>query len=153
MSKEFERLFKEDQYHTERWEKNYTKKEYLKINKELQRKVDKLVKNRGIKDEKDYFIIAIILHHGFSISSSKKALKYSKLAVERGYKQGKWLIASVTDRLLQLKGKPQKFGTQVRNMKAKKLKLYKLNLKTTDKERKKYGLPTLKEIKKYYGIK
>ena len=91
----------------------------------------------------------MILHHRSKISTSKKAIKYAKLSLEKGYNKGKWLIASSTDRLLQLQGKPQKFGTQVVNMKAKNLKLHKLDPKTTDEERKKYGLPTLKELKKY----
>lgn len=146
MSKELERLFKEDQKHTGKWRK-YTKGQYQKINKELQNKIN------GVKTGRDYFIAAIIFQHGFTISSSKKALKYSKLAVKKGYAKGKWLIASATDRLLQLQGKPQKFGTQVVNMYAKELKLYKLNPKTTDKERKSYGLPSLKQLKKQYGIK
>ncbi|KKS76730.1 MAG: Tetratricopeptide repeat protein [Candidatus Woesebacteria bacterium GW2011_GWC1_42_9] len=153
MLREFERLYKEDQYHTRKWAKHYTKKEYLKINKRLQEKVNKFIKGSKLKNSRDYFIAAMIFQHGFNIPSSKKSLRYAGLAVQRGYKKGKWLIASATDRLLQLQGKPQKFGTQVVNMKAKRPKLYKLNPKTTDKERKEYGLPTLKELKKYYGIK
>jgi len=153
MLRKLEKVYKKDEYYTKRWKKYYTKKEYLRINKELQQEVDELIKKRKIINPRDYFMIATIFQHGFNIPSSKKALKYAKLAVQKGYKKGKWLIASATDRLLQLQGKPQKFGTQVINMKAKKLKLYKLNPKTTDKERKDYGLPTLKQLKKYYGIK
>ena len=153
MSKELKILYKKDQYHTGRWEKYYTKRQYLQFNKNLVKRLEDLFKKNKINSGKDYFIATIILHHSFNIANSKKALNYSKLAVEKGYKKGKWFIASATDRLLQLQRKPQKFGTQVEDMNAKKLKIYKLNSKTTDKERKEFGLPTLNQIKKGYGIK
>lgn len=154
MSKEFERLFGEDQKAIETWSAGkMPDKEFNKINSKLINEVEKLLKSQKKISGKDYFTAAIIFHHMYKLPFSKRAVEFAKMSHELGYKKGKWLIASTTDRLLQLEGKPQKFGTQVVNMKAKRLKLYKLNPKTTDKERKEYGLPTLKQIKKEYGVK
>ncbi|MCR4327838.1 MAG: hypothetical protein NUV46_04645 [Nanoarchaeota archaeon] len=154
MSNEFELLYKEDQKSIEKWSKDeLTNKEFYRRNKKLRKEIDHLLKIKKKISGKDYFISSIIFHHNYKLLTSKKAVKFAKKSYENGYKQGKWLIASTTDRLLQLEGKPQKFGTQVVNMKDKKLKIYKLNKKTTDKERKEYGLPSLKQLKKEYGIK
>lgn len=153
MSKEMEKLYREDQRLVSKWHKEYSGKDVFKINKDLRRKVDELMKKGKVRTGKDYFIAAIIFHHAYNISTSRRALSYARRAFDKGYKRGKWLIASATDRLLQLQRKPQKFGTQVVDMSAKNLKLYTLDSKTTDDERREYGLPTLKELKKYYGIK
>jgi hypothetical protein len=152
MSKEFEQIYQKDQTSIKKWSQDkLTDKEYSKINNELIKKINSLLKSQQKITGKEYFISAMIFHHQNKLITSKKAVKYAKIAFEKGYKRGKWLIASTTDRLLQLQGKPQKYGTQVVDMKAKKLKIYKLNPKTTDKERQEYGLPTLKQLKKYYG--
>ncbi len=148
MTEEIERLYREDQKHVKRWADHYTDKEFYKINKELQKKVQKLLENNKAKSGRDFFIVAMIFHHGFTQTSSRKAIKYAKKSVELGYKKGKWLIASATDRLLQLQRRLQKFGTQIVETKSGKIKMYKVDSKTTDEERKEYGLPTLKELKK-----
>lgn len=147
MSKEFEKLYREDQKHVKRWAQHYTDKEFYRINKELQKKVQKLLDTNKSKSGRDFFIASMIFHHGFTQTSARKAISYAKKAVELGYKKGKWLVASATDRLLQLQEKPQKFGTQIVETKSGKIKMYKVDSKTTDEERKKYDLPTLKELK------
>ena len=147
MSKKFEKLYNEDQKHVRNWADHYTNKEFYRINKELQKKVEKLLENNKAKNGRDLFIASIIFHHGFTKTSSKKAISYAKRAVEIGYRKGRWLVASATDRLLQLQGKSQKFGTQIIETKSGKIRMYKVDSKTTDKERKEYGLPTLKELK------
>lgn len=147
MSKEFEKLYQEDQKHVKRWADYYTDKEFYSINKALQKKVQDLLDTNTSKSGRDFFIASMIFHHGFTQTSVRKAISYAKKAVELGYKKGKWLIASATDRLLQLQGKPQKFGTQIVKTKSGKVKMYKVDSKTTDEERKEYGLPTLEELK------
>lgn len=147
MSKEFERLYREDQKHIKKWAGHYTDKEFYRINQELQKKVQDLLDNNKAKKGRDFFISSMIFHHGFTLTSSKKAISYAEKSVEMGYKKGKWLIASATDRLLQLQGKQQKFGTQIIETKSGKIRMYKVDSKTTDKEREEYGLPTLKELK------
>jgi len=147
MTKEFESLYKEDQKHVKKWEKQYTDKEFYAINRNLRKKVQDLLDKGKAKTGRDYFIVAMVFQHGFTLSSSKKAIKYAKKAFKEGYEKGKWLIASATDRLLQLQRKPQKFGTQAVKTKSGKWIFYKTDPSTTDKERKAYGLPTLKELK------
>lgn len=150
MTSEFDSLYKQDQKIITSFQKGiYTEAQTYEKNKILIKKLNELLAKKLIKTGKNYFTLAMIFHHAYKLNYSKKAVKFAKLAVEKNYKKGKWLIASTTDRLLQLQNKPQKFGTQVENMNTKKLKMYKLDPKTTDKERKEYGLPSLKELKKY----
>jgi hypothetical protein len=154
MAKEFDQLYKKDQEIIAKFQKGiYTEKQTYKKNKILIKELEILLRKKSLKRGKDYFITAMIFHHACELNYSRKAIKFAKLAIEKGYNQGKWLIASTTDRLLQLQNKPQKFGTQVENMSAKKLKMYKLNPKTTDKERKRYGLPNLNYLKRYLNQK
>ena len=90
----------------------------------------------------------MIYHHGFKIPYSKKALKYIQEAQAEGYKRQKWLVASIIDRLLQLQGKPQKYGTQIIELKNGKYKQYKLDNSISDEERIKLGLLKLKDLKR-----
>ena len=145
MSKEFKALYKKDQYHTKRWSKQYTDKEYFKINKKLCDQCEKLIR-KGISDPYDYFVASIIFHHASKITYSKKALSLAKKALKLGYKD-KSMIAAITDRLLQLQGKPQKYGTQYVETK-NGWKLYRYDKKTTDAKRKESGVPKLKELKR-----
>lgn len=148
MSQLFFNLYKHDQKNLRQWINNWNNRQFSKQNRKLRRKITYLLSQRKVREPVDYFYAAIIYQHGFTEYASHKALLYSRKAVKEGYTKGKWLVAAATDRLLQLQGKLQKFGTQVVNMKAKKLKMYPVNLKTTDKERKFYGLPSLKKLQK-----
>lgn len=143
---EFEKLYKKDQYHIKRWAKNYSDEEFYKINKKIRKKLEDLLKKKLTPRQK--FICAMIYHHGFTPQCSKKALMYIKQSQAEGYQRQKWLIASIIDRLLQLQGKPQKYGTQIVELKSGKLKQYKLDNSITDKERVELGLPKLKELKR-----
>ena len=145
----FERLYREDQKQVSLWEKNYTDKEFYKINRSIRKKLNKLIEQKRKLAPREHFIIAMIYHHGFTITSSKKALRHIKIAQKEKYYKQKWLIASIIDRLLQLQGKPQKYGTQIVKLKNGKYKQYKIDDLISDKERVYLGLPRLKELKKY----
>ncbi|MEK6833549.1 MAG: hypothetical protein AABY32_05880 [Nanoarchaeota archaeon] len=145
----FEKIYKKDQYYIKRWEKNYTNKEFYKINKGIRKELEKLLRRKKKLTPKEKFICAIIYHHGFTIQSSKKALKYIKQAQKEGYTRQKWLIGSIIDRLLQLQGIPQKYGTQIVKTKKGKYKQYKLDGSISDKERIELGFPKLKNLKNY----
>ncbi len=155
MSKEFEKLYREDQKHVKRWAEYYTDREFYRINKGLQIRIKRLLAAKIPEKGKDFFIAAMIFHHGFTLASARKAIIYAKRAVDSGYARGKWLIASATDRLLQLQGKPQKYGTQITEINFGRIRMYRVNSKTSDEERKEYGLPTLAGLRKRlrYGIK
>jgi len=146
---EFEKLYKKDQYHISRWEKNYTDEEFYKINKSIRKELEKLLSKDKKLTPKQKFICAMIYHHGFNITSSKKALRFIKESQVEGYFRQRWLIASIIDRLLQLQGKLQKYGTQIVKLEKGKYKQYGLDGSITDKDRVEIGLPKLKELRGY----
>ncbi len=145
----FERLYKKDEENIKKWEKDYTDKEFYLKNKEIRKQLEILIKKKDKLSSRQKFICAIIYHHGFSLLSSRKAMKYIKEAQAEGYKRQKWLIASITDRLLQMQDKPQKYGTQIVKLKNGKYKQYKIDNSINDKERISIGLPKLKNLKRY----
>ena len=142
-------LYQEDQRHIKKWEKNYTDKEFYKLNRRIRKKLEKLLKKKKNLTGKEEFICSMIFHHGFNISSSKKALKHLDKAREKGYKRQLWLKAAIIDRLLQLQNKPQRYGTQITKLKFGGYKQYKLDGTINDKERILIGLPPLKKLKEY----
>jgi hypothetical protein len=145
---EFEKLRNEDRKHIKLWEENYTDKEFYAINRGIRNRLEKLLKKKKKLTGREHFICAMIYHHGFTKSCSDKAMNHLRKARELGYKKQKWLIASIIDRKLQLEGKPQKYGTQIIE-KNGKYEQYKVDGSINDEERKKIGLPSLKELKEY----
>jgi len=144
----FEALFKEDQRNISKWRTGLCDSEYFHLNRELQDRIKKLISKGVTLTGRDCFIIAMIYHHRFQVGTSRLAVKYANMTVEKGYEKGRWLIASATDRLLQLRGKPQKFGTQIVESSSGNVRLYRTDPKTTDNQRRAYGLPSLKELKR-----
>lgn len=145
----FDKLYRKDAYFISRWAKHYTNEEFYKRNKKIIIELEKLISRTKKLTPKQKFICSIIYHHGFRMAYSKKARRYIKEAQSGGYKRQRWLIASIEDRLLQLQGKPQKYGTQVVEIKKGKMKQYKLDNSISDKERVALGLPKLKDLKRY----
>ena len=146
---EFDKLYRKDQYFISRWAKHYTNEEFYRLNKRVIIDLEKLISRAKKLTPKQKFICAIIYHHGFKMAYSKKAMRYIKEAQSEGYNRQKWLIASIEDRLLQIQGKPQKYGTQVVEIKKGKMKQYRLDGSVSDEERVKLGLPKLGALKKY----
>ena len=153
----FEKLYQEDEKSIRYWrDDKYSNKEFFKFHRKIKKRLDKLIKNKKLSP-REHFICAMIYHHEFTIPSSRKALNYIKTAQLKGYNRQKWLIASITDRLLQLQNKPKKYGTQIimlKNGEFKRTKngkyiLYKMDNSVTDKERTSLGLPKLKDLKGY----
>jgi hypothetical protein len=121
-------------------------KPHDKVRKDL---VRSLLQRNEIDSAKDYYMAAMIFHHGTTIQDSKKAVALAKKSTELGYKKALAFYATCLDRLLVRQGKKQKFGTQYFKKNSKSpWKLLLVDPKVTDKERKKYGLPTLNEMKK-----
>lgn len=108
-----------------------------------------LLRRNEINSPKDYYMAAMIFHHGTTIQDSKKAVALAKKSADLGYKKALAFYATCLDRLLVRQGKKQKFGTQYFKKNSKSLwKLLPVDPKISDKEREKYGLPTLNEMKK-----
>lgn len=143
-------IYQQDQYHVKRWDKHYTDKEFYAHNRELRKKLDHVLKSQKRLTARELWLVGMVFHHGFTLSSSKRALAYAFHAYEQGYKPAKTLIAQATDRLLQLQGRPQLFGTQGVQLKNGTWKHYRTDPRTTDKERKEYGLPPLKTLVSYF---
>ncbi len=93
------------------------------------------------------FRAGIILQHAPSAESKEQVIAFAKKGMKLGHKKCGWLFAAGTDRLLMMQGKKQKFGTQYSKNFEGKWELYPLNPRTTDKERAKYGIISLKKIK------
>jgi hypothetical protein len=108
-----------------------------------------LLKNEKEFTAKDFYMAAMIFHHGSRIIDSKKAINLAEKSIEMGYEKAKVLYATGVDRLLLRQGKRQKFGTQY-NKKDNESPWVMLPIdpKTSDKERAKYNLPTLQVLKK-----
>ena len=89
--------------------------------------------------------ICLLLMHSWSDDPLifKKAHQYAKKAIKLGSSVTKWLYAASLDRWLSSQGKKQKFGTQF-NTKTGKILPY--DKKTSDQERKEYGVPPLSQL-------
>lgn len=88
--------------------------------------------------------LAYLFQHGETIEDYKNAHKYAKKAVDMGSNVTKWLYAATLDRWLVAQGKPQKYGTQFRQVNGK-WELLPVDSTITDEERVKYGVPPLSE--------
>jgi hypothetical protein len=88
----------------------------------------------------------LLLMHSWSNDPKifKKAHDYAKKAVEMGSTVTKWLYAASLDRWLVSQGKLQKYGTQYDSTTGKILPY---DIETTEDQRKKYSVPSLKELK------
>jgi hypothetical protein len=148
---DFEKIYRKDQYHIKRWQKeldDYEKK-YKEKNKDIRKELEKLLKRKKNLTPREKFICAMIYHHGFNLSCSKKALKYINESYAEGYSKEKWVKGAVIDRLLQNEGKPQKYGSQIVKLKNGRYKQYKLDGTISDEERVALGFPKLRVLKKY----
>lgn len=96
----------------------------------------------------DCFRIGIIFQHGGTVGDIKKAQRFAKQGFILGSKPSKWLYAAATDRLLMMKGKPQKFGTQYRKNKEGIWEVHPIQPDTTDTERKAFNVSPLQKILK-----
>ncbi len=100
----------------------------------------------------DFFRAAMIFQHGTRKLHIKMARQLARRSMALGSKKGKWLYAAATDRLLVMKGLPQRFGTQYKFKRSRGQCIYyellPVDKRTTDAERIKYGVKHLKRIKK-----
>ena len=96
--------------------------------------------------------LALLFQHGTTTLDFETAHKYAKMAVDMGSNVSKWLYAATLDRWLVSQGKLQKYGTQFRQVEGKWEQLA-VDGTITDKERSKYGVPTLSEALKKFTEK
>ncbi len=148
--KELEKLFKQDQ--TDRRNKKMLEDFEKIIERDLKRrkKADDILKRGEVKTGRDFYIMAMLYQHGSKIGDTKKAIKFAKKGIDLGHEDAKWMFAASTDRLLTRQGRRQKFGTQFyNNLKTGEVHILPVNKRTTDKMRKEFNVPTLKEFEDY----
>jgi hypothetical protein len=118
-----------------------------KNDRERRRVVQGLISIGKLVSAEDYYHAAMIFQHGGSILDSVKAVRFSKISHELGYKKALAFYATCLDRLLLKRGKKQKFGTQSWKKDARSTwVLSPVDSRTTDKERKQYDIAPLKEL-------
>ncbi|HYU64908.1 MAG TPA: hypothetical protein VEK36_01395 [Candidatus Paceibacterota bacterium] len=152
-SQKIRKLFLEDQKDRRKkgWLKLEDKKRWALISlrdKKRRKELEAILKKKPEINGTDYFNAGIIFQHGTSRTSIKEAREMALMGMEKGHKKSAWLYAAATDRLLVMKNKPQKFGTQFRKNKNGGWELFPILSRTTDAERKKYGIRTLQNLKK-----
>ena len=133
-----------EQYKTEKdWE------DLAKRDKNRQEEIISILKNKLVSlTGEDYFMAAMIFQHGATMTDSKRAIALAKKGIKLGSEKSKWLYASAVDRFLMRQKKKQKFGTQyVKKGRNGKWSLYPVDSNTSDKERAKYNIISLKQAK------
>ncbi len=69
---QFEKLYRRDEYHIKRWEKNYSNEEFYEINRKIRKELENLSITKKRLTPRQNFICAIIYHHGFNMNVLKK---------------------------------------------------------------------------------
>lgn len=147
MNRDLEKIFKEDQ--KDRLDASVSPSFVMRRDKERRKQTQRIINENGFKTGIDYYHAAMIFHHSPSIAHIKKACALAEKSSNLSYKKAKWLCAATLDRLLMRQGKKQKFGTQFTKKSPTDIwRLYPVDSKTTDKERKLYNVPTLAKTKK-----
>ena len=130
--------------------KNYSDKERWGIIGARDRKrllfLVRLLKKKLHLSGADYFRAAMIFQHGSDVKHIKKAQELAKKGMGLENEKCRWLYAAATDRILMMKGKKQKFGTQFKKN-GGKWELHPVQPGITDAERRRYNVLPLRKIK------
>mgnify|MGYP001571946957 CR=1 FL=1 len=116
-----------------------------KKDKERMRELSFIIKTKKAFAPREFYMIAMLYQHGFSLSDYKKAVSFAHRGMKDGFEKAKWLYAAATDRLLMAQKKKQRYGTQYIRKRGK-WDIYPVNPRTTDKERAQYNISSIKEI-------
>lgn len=136
------KIYKEDQ--ADRLDPSLSHKVIIKRDGERRELVKETLKSEKVFSAKELYFASMIFHHSGDLSNLKLARKLAKLSSASGHKKALWLFAAITDRILMLEKKPQKYGTQfVKKSSKGRWKLYPVNKRTTDKQRAEYNVPPL----------
>jgi len=128
-----------------------------RTDEERRKLVLQLIAKGKVITAQDKFNAALVLQHtglkfcdGSLVSSNPEnyllAHYLFKAAFEDGYEDARYLVAASIDRYLSFTKGYQRYGTnRVINQKTGIEELIPIDRQTTDKERKKYGVPSLEE--------
>lgn len=149
-NRELAKIFKEDQFDRlpgKRWsnERFYAAVKKRDFNRRSM--VLKLISENKVETGTDYYRAGMIFQHGSKAADYLFANKLAKKGAGLGNLKAKWLTAASWDRyLMKIGRKYQKYGTQfLWNKNSRSWSLYPVNPKTTDAERRKFGVPELKK--------
>lgn len=148
--KKIDQIFRADQ--TDRKNPDFfTKKKFFDDrDKERKRQIKEFIRSNELKTGKDWYQAAMIFHHSNKLTDLNLALKLIKKSLDKKNKKARWLFAAITDRMLMKENKLQKFGTQFfRKNNNSPWVLYKVNPKTTDRERSEFDVPTIKQTESF----
>lgn len=116
-----------------------------------------MIERGQVKTPTDYYHAAMVFQHATTLEGIQRAQQLARIAMDGGEDRAKWLYAAATDRLLVRMNKKQKYGTQYlqtvvvtkKGTVKREWVLHPYEEKTTDAMRKKYNVPSLKELKKH----
>ena len=151
MNKAIKTLFDEDQYeclHQPSDDGSLAYKRFRNRFKIRNNKVQSIIESSELLVGEDYFHACIMFLHGDSKEDFWQAYKYGLGSIDLKCEKAKRFAASAYDKWLMYQGKPQKFGLQY-VPDGIRLKLWDLDITTTDEERKKWDVPPLEKL---YGI-
>ena len=94
----------------------------------------------------DLYHAAMIFQHGNCADHYKLANELAERSMALGYAPARWLYAASRDRYLVAIGKPQQFGTQLHWDKYRQWYMPSVDVRTTDEERARYGVPPMAEL-------
>lgn len=111
-------------------------------------RVKELYKSDQLVTGADYYHTAMILQHASRPEDFLLAHEFCVVAIGKGEKKALWLAAATEDRFLMNLKRPQRFGTQYRSEKVNEpAKLYEVDVDVTDKLRREFNTPSLKDAK------
>lgn len=108
-------------------------------------RVKELLEAGAAEDAEDLFCAAMILQHGSSLEDYWGAHELARASADGGHAPARWLAAAAYDRWLMHQGEPQHFGTQYFSMAGGPLRLWEVDLATTDDERAQWDVPPLRD--------
>jgi hypothetical protein len=111
--------------------------------------LNRFLKKHQLKTGKDFYAAAMLLQHGNISKDYLRAHQFAQKASKLNYKPALWLEAATYDRYLKSLGRKQKFGTQFYLTRKGIWKIWPYSMKTTDVDRKHYGVESLKDLKTY----
>jgi hypothetical protein len=147
--KELKFLFDEDQYECINQPRDGTP-EYIALRQKCKiriSKVKEILESEKSLSGDDHFHSGIIFMHGDCPDDFFQAYTLFLKAVDQNYEGAKRLAAAAFDKQLMYEGRPQKFGLQY-VPDGIRLRLWDVDPKTTDNERKEWDVPTLEELNK-----
>lgn len=108
-------------------------------------RVRQIADTGALRSGEDYYRAAMILQHGDDPADFDQARVWALQAAELGHRPARWLAAAALDRSLMVRGKPQKFGTQIVPDGVRQ-RVWDIDPATTDSDRAEWDVPPLAEM-------